>query len=239
MGFFDSAFNILGDIGTTQMDMATMGGFSNAKGIQNANDQNAANAKYQMDFQERMSNTGYQRGVADMRAAGLNPALAYQNGPASAPSGAMATAQAERKGDIGGGLGANAAKTVGLNAEVQNANSQTALNKENTAVAEANVGKVSASAKETETNTRKLEEDLKTSKETAKIRKNEREVSDAELPSRKTSAPVSVWADVIGKVFGTANTGKKAMLNESLSNQQSRNKGPGVSGWRGSKIRKP
>ncbi len=51
----------------------------------------------QMKFQEHMRNTQWQAGIADMEAAGINPALAYSQGGASAPMGA---AGAGSKGDI-------------------------------------------------------------------------------------------------------------------------------------------
>ncbi len=47
-------------------------------------------AKKQRTFQERMRNTQWQAAVEDMKAAGINPAIAYSKGPAASPSGAMA-----------------------------------------------------------------------------------------------------------------------------------------------------
>lgn len=48
---------------------------------------NREQAQLNRDWQERMSNTAYQRAMADMKRAGLNPILAYTQGGRTTPSG--------------------------------------------------------------------------------------------------------------------------------------------------------
>lgn len=61
---------------------------------QRANQFTADQAQIARDYNTYMSNTSWQRGVADMRAAGINPILAYSQGGASAPTSAAGSGQA-------------------------------------------------------------------------------------------------------------------------------------------------
>ncbi len=67
--------------------IAGIGAASSLLGSANTNRINQKEAQKNRSFQERMRNTAWQSAVADMEAAGINPALAYSQGGASTPGG--------------------------------------------------------------------------------------------------------------------------------------------------------
>ena len=67
---------------------------------QAANAASAEQARNQMDFQERMRATQYQTAIEDMKKSGLNPMLAYSQGGAGTPSGAMGQVSTAKVGNV-------------------------------------------------------------------------------------------------------------------------------------------
>lgn len=93
-----SASNTQAQIAAQEMMQMQAQGF-NADQAQLARDFSAGQAQKQMDFQQMMSNTAYQRSVADMKRAGLNPAAMFTHGTMeSTPGGAMGSGSAASSG---------------------------------------------------------------------------------------------------------------------------------------------
>lgn len=85
------------------------------------------------NWQEKMSNTAWQRGVEDMRKAGINPMAAFRMGGASTPSGAMGSGSgagtfhaANVKNSIGQAVN-SARETLAFKKELESRDAQIAL----------------------------------------------------------------------------------------------------------------
>jgi len=100
---------------------------------QSANAASAAQAQAQMDFQERMRKTQYQTAVDDMKAAGLNPMLAYTQGGAGTPTGAMGSVStATMKNALGAGVAAyNSSATANADLQLKDANTTESISRTN------------------------------------------------------------------------------------------------------------
>lgn len=110
MGWFGKAarkFNPVRIVGNVWDDLT---GTSARK---QANATNIMLARENRDWEERMSNTEVQRRIADLKAAGLNPMLAYQ-GAASTPNTTAATVQPEETNNLASIISLNSARMAAL-----------------------------------------------------------------------------------------------------------------------------
>jgi len=203
------------------------GGFISSGGQQSANAQSAAynaiEAQKNRDWQERMANTAYQRAMADMKQAGLNPILAYQQGGAGIGSGAQASVKFENTME-GIGHGVSSAGQAATRAiELQNVASQTNNNAAQTEVrknevelTKANTQRTiqdtitsAAQARRTDAETAYTMEQMKNPEELRKLwaaqAHSARASGDLSDEQRKNpNQHVRQFKSVFGDIFGTA-----------------------------------
>lgn len=131
---------------------------------------NAGEALKQRDWTKEMSGTQYQRAVADMKNAGLNPMLAYSQGGASSGAGSTAQGQAGAAGaqipsqnSIQNALNSASAFAAldKIKAETNNVESQTEVNEANREFIEKQTDNAVTTGANLQVTTEKLLEEIK------------------------------------------------------------------------------
>jgi hypothetical protein len=164
---------------------------------QAANQASAEQAQRQMDFQERMRKTQYQTAIEDMQKAGLNPMLAYSQGGAGTPSGAMGQVSTAKVGNaIGSALQGYQAMAMNhadldlKDATTKGTTAQTIKTEADTIKTAADIGYTLENTKLNQQQQKNLEEALtKITAEIAQLRASERLTSAQAINVKENIAP--------------------------------------------------
>lgn len=171
MSFFDGFGGaLLGGLG------GLIGGISNnennAEEAARNRSFNAKEAEKNRRFQRNMSNTSYQRGTADMIAAGINPMVAFSQGGASTPSGSAASGDAAHFEDAIGKSISSATEGARLKKDLKLADKEILLKDANIAATEASRKLTDNSAAKVRTEEELLRKTMPASLSTAERTKN-------------------------------------------------------------------
>lgn len=160
-------------VGSGAMNMASTSA-ANAASREIAREQMAFQREMvdkQQGFQEHMSNTAYQRSMQDMKMAGLNPMLAFSQGPASSPGGSSAS---------------------GASASVQSTESGQMI--ERGVESALSLARLEADVNATEAATKKAEADTLVSEQAKKVQESNAKTAAVEAEIAEKSKPYAIKA---------------------------------------------
>lgn len=206
MGFLGKVGDALGGVANTALSFIP--GVGDYMATKDANQTNLTSAHDQMAFQERMSGTAYQRAVTDMEKAGLNPMLAYSQGPASTPSGAMASVDpATKTGTFKAALDA-----AGYSLQRSSAKSQISLNAATEDAKKAERVQVENQAQKTNSENELIKKQTETQEHERKIKEAQASSARAKADAEAYKAKKDIewydkekWLNAIGQGVGAIN----------------------------------
>lgn len=163
-------------------------GIGDARAQERANKHNIELNRENREWMERMSNTAYQRAMEDMRAGGLNPMLAYQQGGASVPTNAAPVVEAASKSGL-------TSAAVGAFTGISTAGSQRMQAQTAQAQSESTIALQGAQAANTVQQTAKAEAETRKTIDSIKNQKVKRELEKAQIPLAKVKESAAGLAE--------------------------------------------
>jgi hypothetical protein len=155
-----------------------------------------------------MSNTAYQRSMADMKAAGLNPMLAYAQGGASTPTPSIPTVNSETKSKLGEFAMSSATGLKNSGIAQQQADTSRAATESSINLNKISAAKQVAETEQTRAKTEIIKKDIPlanlkhdmSQKATSLIRQLMDGVKNAARPSKPANVTPAQQKDMDGKI---------------------------------------